>query len=146
MRITFVLPGLSRFPVGGYEVVYQYANFLAKQGNVVSLVHIEQVPDGHTTLRVHLKNLAIKLGLMGSKSISWFQFNSGVKLLFSSSYSAIHIPDGDVVIATAWYLAYFVNRLSVSKGRKYYFIQHYEIQNGYKKEVDESWRLPLKKS
>lgn len=145
MKITFILPGLSRFPVGGYKVVYQYANFLAEKGNEVSIVHIEQVPNGHVTMRVHLKNLAIKLGFMGSKSVSWFHFDNRVKLIFNSNFSEDNIPTGDVVIATAWYLAYFVNDLTKSRGRKYYFIQHYEIQDGYKNKVDQSWRLPLKK-
>lgn len=37
------------------------------------------------------------------------------------------IPDADVVFATAWETAYTVSRLHEKKGRKYYFVQNYEI-------------------
>lgn len=37
------------------------------------------------------------------------------------------VPDGDVVIATWWETAEWVNALSPSKGVKVYFIQHHEI-------------------
>lgn len=145
MKITFILPGLSRYPVGGYKVVYEYANYFAQRGNQVSLVHVEQVPSGHVKMRVHLKNIAIKLKIMGKDSISWFNFDKGVTLKFISDFSESKIPDADVIIATAWYTASFVAKLSKNKGRKYYFIQHYEIQHGNNDLVDDSWRLPLKK-
>lgn len=145
MKITFVLPGLSRFPVGGYKVVYEYANYFAKKGHKVTIVHVEQVPSGKVRLRVHLKNIAINLKLMGKKSVTWFNFNDGVSLRFISDFSSTKVPNGDAIIATAWYTAKFVAQLPKDKGRKYYFIQHYEIQDGDKNLVDDSWRLPLKK-
>jgi glycosyltransferase involved in cell wall biosynthesis len=37
------------------------------------------------------------------------------------------VPDGDVVIATWWETAEWVNALSPNKGAKVYFIQHHEI-------------------
>jgi len=37
------------------------------------------------------------------------------------------VPDGDVVIATWWETAEWVNALSANKGAKVYFIQHHEI-------------------
>lgn len=145
MKITFILPGLSRFPIGGYKVVYEYANYFAGKGHQVSVVHVEQVASGHVSARVHLKNLAIKLNLMGERSISWFDFKDGVNLYFVSDFSSKKIPNGDVIIATAWYTAKFVADLPKEKGEKYYFIQHYEIQDGNEKLVDDSWKLPLKK-
>lgn len=145
MKITFILPGLSRYPVGGYKVVYEYANYFAQRGNQVSLVHVEQIPSEHVKMRVHLKNIAIKLKIMGKDSISWFNFDKGVTLKFISDFSESKIPDADVIIATAWYTASFVAKLSKNKGRKYYFIQHYEIQHGDNDSVNDSWRLPLKK-
>ena len=37
------------------------------------------------------------------------------------------VPDGDIVIATWWQTAEWVNALSGSKGAKVYFIQHHEV-------------------
>ena len=39
----------------------------------------------------------------------------------------VDVPDGDLVIATWWETAEWVNALSPNKGAKVYFIQHHEI-------------------
>ncbi|HWN72720.1 MAG TPA: hypothetical protein VNN15_02810, partial [Solirubrobacterales bacterium] len=39
MRIVFVLPARSAAPVGGFKVVYEYANRLVERGHEVALVH-----------------------------------------------------------------------------------------------------------
>lgn len=143
--ITFILPGLSRRPVGGYKVVYQYANEFATRGNVVNIVHVEQLPSGQSGLRIILKRKAIQFRLMGEKSIDWFKFHKNVNILFAPNFKPKYIPDADVIIATAWFTAFPVASFPNNKGKKLYFIQHYEIQHGYKDLVDDSWRLPIKK-
>lgn len=145
MKITFVLPGLSRHPVGGYKVVYQYANYFAQKGNTVNIVHVEQKPNGHVSVHAHLKNLALATGIIGRKTITWFSFDKNINLYFCPNFSDSRIPNGDVIIATAWFTAQFVAKMSAEKGKKFYFIQHYEIQNGFEKEVDDSWHLPMTK-
>jgi glycosyltransferase involved in cell wall biosynthesis len=55
-----------------------------------------------------------------------------------------YVPDGDVIIATAWPTAYSVAKLAPTKGRKAYFIQHYETWSGPVDLVDGSYKLPLK--
>ena len=56
------------------------------------------------------------------------------------------VPDGDIVIATWWTTAEDAAKLSPAKGRKVYFLQHYEIHHGLPKErVKETWRLPFAK-
>ena len=39
MRITFVLPVFPRGPIGGFRVVYEYANRLTALGCEVTVVH-----------------------------------------------------------------------------------------------------------
>ena len=39
----------------------------------------------------------------------------------------VDVPDGDLIIATWWETAEWVNALSPNKGAKVYFIQHHEI-------------------
>jgi glycosyltransferase involved in cell wall biosynthesis len=56
------------------------------------------------------------------------------------------LPDGDVVIATWWETAEWVAALPPTKGKKAYFIQHYEAhQDQDAARVDATWRLPLHK-
>lgn len=145
MKITFVLPGLSRYPIGGYKVVYEYANYFAKHGNDVIIVHVEQVHSGRVSLRIHAKNLALRTHLMGIKSINWFSFDEHVRLKFVSDFDTQNFPDGDCVIATAWYTAREVEKLPEECGRKFYFIQHFEVFDGPEDDVKASWRLPLTK-
>jgi glycosyltransferase involved in cell wall biosynthesis len=56
------------------------------------------------------------------------------------------LPDSDVVIATWWETAEWVAALPPTKGKKAYFIQHYEAhQDQDPARVDATWRLPLHK-
>lgn len=54
------------------------------------------------------------------------------------------IRDADVTIATAWPTAFEVNKLAEPKGKKFYFIQDYEIWDNA--EIGKkSYQLPLNK-
>ena len=39
MRISFLLPGHPAIPIGGFRVVYQYANYFAEQNHHVTVIH-----------------------------------------------------------------------------------------------------------
>ncbi|MEG5032332.1 hypothetical protein [Microcoleus sp. AT3-D2] len=53
----------------------------------------------------------------------------------------LDVPDADIVMATWW-----VAKLSPSKGRKVYFLQHYEaFDNVPQGRVEATWRLPMHK-
>jgi glycosyltransferase involved in cell wall biosynthesis len=56
----------------------------------------------------------------------------------------MYLRDADATIATAWPTAYDVYNLSISKGKKFYFIQGYEIWSGILEKVNNSYRLPIK--
>jgi glycosyltransferase involved in cell wall biosynthesis len=66
-----------------------------------------------------------------------------------SSYRPIttdDVPDADVIIATWWETAEWVAAMPAGKGRKAYFIQHYEAHPGQDaSRVDATWRLPMHK-
>lgn len=66
-------------------------------------------------------------------------------MLYVSDLNASNIPDGDVVLATAWQTAEYVLGYPKSKGVKFYLIQHYETWSGSKDRVDATWRAPLHK-
>lgn len=145
MKITFVLPGFSRFPVGGFQIVYQYANYLANQGHDVEIVHAmfvetQNQPKFLTNVKYQVKQTLLQLGLIKS----WFKLDKRIKVVYKGITRTTDIRLADKVIATAWETAEFVNELPEKCGEKYYFIQHYEIWGG-KERVDRTWKLPLKK-
>lgn len=149
MKITFVMPCYPWSPMGGFKVVYEYANRLTRFGHQVTVVHAREVRFGPQ----HSKSFFDRLREFRDRvsagdaipSINWQKIDAGVKLLFVPDTDACHIPDGDAVFATAWNTVAAVLHYPDSKGAKFYLIQHYELFLGPKKLVDETWRAPLTK-
>ena len=68
------------------------------------------------------------------------------RVVWVRAWSAADLPDGDVLIATAWQSAAPVAEAPARCGAKFYLIQHYEsLYHGDAARVDETYRLPLRK-
>jgi glycosyltransferase involved in cell wall biosynthesis len=149
MRITFLMPGYMWGPSGGYRVVYEYANQLVSRGHEVAVVHPRHLPSAppvKPTLRQLLRKCRLTLIEAVSKpTIDWHPIDQRVRLLYVPSLLDRHIPDSDILFATAWNTARPVMECSPAKGEKCYLIQHYETWMGPKALVDETWRMPLRK-
>lgn len=152
LTITFLLPLPGTDPIGGFKVVYEYANYLAARGHHVSVVHpalfrIDQPLSRQSprkafqTIRLYRRNQ--RTG--GFKPTSWFNVSPAVNLLWVFSLDAKHIPNADVVIATAWETAEWAQHYPASKGRRFYLIQHLETWSGPEARVLATWKAPLKK-
>ncbi|MGE0132673.1 MAG: glycosyltransferase family 4 protein [Blastocatellales bacterium] len=68
-----------------------------------------------------------------------------VNLVLTPDLREEFIPDGDVIFATAYQTAFWVNDYSERNGRKFYLIQSYESWHGPENDVRKSWLLPLHK-
>jgi len=145
LRISFIIPFTGM--TGGIAVVLEYCRQLTAMGHEVSLFY----PLAPYSQFLHPRPLWKKVIICAKQSLSnLIRFRRAVPL-FSESIpvkpvpwiSDIFIPQADAVIATAWPTAYDVARLSPEKGRKFYFVQHYEIWSGRADKVDDSYRLPL---
>lgn len=126
MDITFVLPGPSKLPSGGFKVVFEYANSLILHGHTIRIVFARDPSKSrHRNIPDFIKKL--RYYAMIQYYPRWFHLNEKVQKI--PAYFGITdstIPDGDVVIATAVETAAGVNGLSDIKGKKFYFIQGYE--------------------
>lgn len=145
-RITFLLPGSGHFPVGGYKVVYEYANRLARNGHLVTVVHPAFLTMGSGIIEVgrSVARYILKKN-DGYKPDSWFEIDPIVKLRWVPSLSARYVPEADAVIATAWQTAEWAATYPPSKGRKFYLIQQLETWHGMDQRATATWRLPLRK-
>lgn len=148
MRITFVLPGRGTVPIGGFKVVYEYANHLTACGHTVNIVHPHMSYHKKTGIR-YVKS---RLGLIRSAvtkrylPIRWFFLDPKINaLLIYSLKDEIDIPDADIIVATMWWTSEFVAKYPMSKGRKFYLIQHYENWAGDEARLINTWHLPLHK-
>lgn len=139
MKINIILPefGLS----GGVMVALRYAIALEQFGHDVKC-YAKRTP---YRFPVSFKNTAH----IFHRLVSNYDVRIALKRCGKFKYEVPFfindntIRDADVVIATAWCTAFDVNKLSESKGRKYYFIQDHEIWDNKEKGI-QSYKLPLK--
>jgi glycosyltransferase involved in cell wall biosynthesis len=148
MVITFVLPGWSiSKPIGGFKVVYEYANRLSEKGHQVNVVHPLLLFPEEARFKQKLKVLGLWMRdcFLKSPKVKWFSTFTRVNILIVNSLEEKNIPKGDIIIATAWQTAEWVNRYGQDKGDKFYLIQHYENWSGPEERVNATWKMPLKK-
>lgn len=147
-NLIFVLPALSKKPIGGYKIVFEYANRLAMLGYSVTIIFPLILTLKNTSLkniirtyrRYYLKGYFIK-----KYRIKWFQLNNKIKLKVVPSLDERYMPKGDIIFATARETSYYVNSYRKDKGKKYYLIQGYENWGCSDSEVLNTWKFPLKK-
>ena len=153
MRITFVLPGYPTVPVGGFRIVYQYANYLVGKGHAVTVVHARYCqpfvepplrwPSGIWRILRHERDRYL---VNHPKPITWQSIDPRVNLLYlPEEPTADQIPDGDAIFATAWKTAPYVWNYPPRTGVPCYLIQHWETWSGSEGEVAATWLLPMHK-
>ncbi len=124
---------------GGNRVLFDYANFLHRQGHQVTVVHpLWPYQFQYSRLR-QLRVLARHL-IEGNR-VRWYDLKT--PLVRVPLVRERYLPDADVTIANTWTTALDIARLSPAKGRPVYFIQHYEIDSGPAHRVDPSYRLTM---
>lgn len=152
LGITFVLPMWSDVPIGGYKVVFDYANGLEDRNHRVNIIFPSSF---HRYGEVTQKSLFSKVIRRIWKwferespplpSLNWYSLSPEVKLHLVPTLDEIYIPRSDMIFATSWHTAEWVNSYRPDKGAKYYLIQSFETWSGPEKDVKETWKMPLKK-
>ncbi|HYO11368.1 MAG TPA: glycosyltransferase family 4 protein [Tepidisphaeraceae bacterium] len=143
MRVTFVLNHVNLN--GGIRVVAIYAEQLKKRGHeVVVVARPRPVP----SLKDRVKSVVKGKGWPINPNTLPDHFdNVDVDLRVIESRRPIEdrdVPDADVVIATWWETAEWVNGLSPAKGAKAYFVQDFGANEGQPiDKLAETWRLPM---
>lgn len=143
MKINIIVPFVEL--TGGIKIAFTYANELVRRGHDVKIYYpfIPYAMDmtGIRYIEKFVRTMA--KGIIRNKwKVEWFDLKAPYKLVFRINNFTIR--DADATIATAWPTAYDVANLNDKKGKKLYFIQHYETWSGPKKAVDGSYQLPLK--
>lgn len=144
--ITFTLPGSGRKPVGGYKVIYEYANHLSRRGLEVAVVHPARLYAEGSSLKDRLKVLRYLPRLIdkGYRPDRWFRVEPKVRVLWVPSLSQRYIREADAVVATTWQTAEWVGAYKPEKGKKLYFVQDYEHYMTADAEIKERIRRTFK--
>lgn len=144
MKINFLLPTSGHHPVGGYKVVYEYANGLVARGHEVVVTHQMTKVPGASTPRQWARYT--KLRLKGNwLPAAWFKVDSRVHMRLVIDCMPASLGAADALVATAWQTAEIAANMPVRCGQKFYFIQHFEEWSGDCGRVLATWRLPLQK-
>ncbi|CAN5668364.1 glycosyltransferase family 4 protein [soil metagenome] len=142
-----MLPGFRIRPIGGFLVVYRYANELAKRGHGVSIVHPRRTTSAQTaTDRAKAATWATRkrVRYRGGRP-SWFDLDRRVNVILTPDLQESRIPDGDAIFATACNTARYVWDYPRLKGAKLYLIQGFEDWVCGIEEVEATWKLPMHK-
>lgn len=145
MKISFVLPGVPRVPVGGYKMTFEYANRLCRRGHDVTLIF--NCLSGMNRNQKIPKFIKLIYYYLGTHYFpTWFALDPCIhKICRHKKLIESKVPDADVICATAINTAYEVVELPATKGKKLYFIQDYENWNGWTDdEVKKSYCLGMK--
>lgn len=133
--------------MGGYKVVFEYANHLSERGHAVTIVHPAHLDEKAPWTEKQYHNVRYlwwgATGKFGPER--WFPLRPEVMTRWVHSLRESRIPEGDAIIATGWPTAEYVAAYGTNKGRKFYLLQHYETWWGPEERVRDTWQLPLHK-
>ena len=139
VKIAFALPVPNSKIIGGYKVVYEYANYMASKGCNVTLFYNAHNGENSKHLpRSIVFFLRWRIGKFGPK---WHKLDKRIDKKVLRNYDKITFDGFDSVIATATETAQFVNKSNASK---WYFVQGFENWERSSEEVVESYKLDLK--
>ena len=154
-RIIFLLPGCDIdattrkcVPVGGYKVVYTYANILADDGFEVVLAFSHARCSYPNPLR-HVYGYAGYLYRKFSGQMragEWCYMNASIRKWFPYCFRRpfISFRDTDIVFATAYDTAIELNNISdIPLDNKYYLIQGYETWRDTPEAIRASYRFGM---
>ena len=143
MRITFVLPAVTLH--GGVRVVAIYAERLKRRGHEVVVV----APPLEMPVRRKIKSFVLGRGWPKSRFDCTYFAGLDLKPHILERVGPVadtDVPVADIVVATGWSTAAWVQRLSHAKGAKAILIQGYEVEDGKPNpRLDATWRMPMHK-
>jgi glycosyltransferase involved in cell wall biosynthesis len=149
MRIVFIVPKEGTQPIGGFKVVYEYANGLVKRKHQVHVVHTASLyARGEASLPRRLLSgfRYFPYALRGDwKPNPWFALHKNVRLHWIPWLSQAFLPPADVYIATWWVTTEHLNAMRSLHGKRLYLIQHLETWSGPEQQVLATWKMPFEK-
>ncbi len=144
MKINIILPFIAL--TGGIKFFFEHANCLSRRGHVVNVIY-PIVPYFLGKSFFSPVDWLNHLTRFKNESFltypNWYNKKIDFNLKRVARISDHTVPNADVTLATAWPTAYDVSRLGENKGKKIYFVLHYESDMGIKKRIDETYALPL---
>lgn len=157
-KIIFILPGVETVPIGGYKIVYEYANRLFEAGYIIQIFYpyIMRIPElsnwnnKKDSKYLFFKKLHYFYYLIKNKDVgaSWFPLNKNIKkkYIFEINKKTIRNNNNTIYFATAITTAYLLNKCNLSQNKCFYLVQDFENWLGVtNQQVFDSYKFPMNK-
>lgn len=138
VKIAFALPVPNMKIIGGYKVVYEYANYLVEQGFDVAIVY--NAHDGDNLKHLPRRLVYLIRWEIGTFGPRWFKLDNRISKVVCPHFTEHTFQRYNVVIATAVETAKFVNFASQ---KKFYFVQDFENWGRTAEEVFATYRMDM---
>ena len=128
-RIVFLLPQAALQPIGGFKVVFEYANRLVRDGLNVTLVYPNTLKKSEKKTRTLLKDITRYIIRKINKDYTpkrWFKLDKRIEHIYCWTLDSFTYHKNDLIIATAVNTAIILNQYKIDSKNKFYFIQGYE--------------------
>ena len=134
MKICFVLPRYSRSAIGGYKIIFEYANRLVKkEGYEISILFLNE--DTFVEHKIPEKIKPVASSIMTMIEPRWFELDRNIKKISGTNYRRkTLLKEVDVCVATGIQTVESCEKL-FPNAKKIYFIQGYETWAASEKEV-----------
>lgn len=138
MKITFLLPHVRIS--GGVKALIEYANRLQNMGHLVRILVPEKTPKWYRLKQLKTRQKGLKI--LSPETVDWV--NNSLPIEVFSETNSSHIPDADIIVASAWETAELATGFPPSKGKPVYFVQHYEsLWSRDKSRAAKTYDLPM---
>ncbi|MBF1639674.1 glycosyltransferase family 4 protein [Prevotella sp.] len=148
-KIVFWMPRACMEPAGGFKIVFEYANRLAKDGFPIEIVY----PMIHFGARYDWKHaIAYRLIFLwrlifkSYKPAKWFHIEDSIQQSWLWKLENYQLKEPAVIVATAIETAYSLqNYQNKFLEDKFYFIQDFENWTFTDEQVQKSYHFSIKK-
>lgn len=149
--VCFVLPGTPDVSMGGFKVVYEYANRLCENGYKVTILY-NRISCLYSTrldfLRFNYQFLLYLIKLIKADyKVKWFALNEKINEKYFFRYTKNVFRKYNTIVATAVDTAFGVRKVNAEKSKNVmYLIQDFEAWNSYTSEdCYNSYKFDFKK-
>lgn len=140
--VLFVLPMPTLKIVGGYKMIYEYANYIAQNGYKTCIVY--NANKGKNSRRLPKLLVYPIRKLLGFFGPNWFALDKLVKQMVIPDFQEKYLPFSNKIIASTAQSAVFVNTLKDKTKEKYYFVQGFEDWELSTEELYETYAYDMK--
>ena len=141
--VVFVLPMPTLKIVGGYKMIYEYANYIANKNHKVCIVY--NALKGKNSKNLPKKLIYFMRVIIGKIGPRWFKLEKGIDKLVIPDYEEKYMPYCERIVASTAVSARFVNSIAEKSKKKYYFIQDFENWEMSDEDLFQTYKYPMTK-